>query len=102
MFFGLFKRGPKKSPGKKQEVEGTVVGDVTHYFAHCKACVIKLKGPLKINDVVRFIGHTTDFKQKVTSMQIDRKPIESATSGAEIGLLVKKRVRIADKVYKVS
>ena len=33
-------------------------------------------------------------------MQIDREPIKKATKGKEVGIRVKKRVRITDKVYK--
>jgi len=34
-------------------------------------------------------------------MQIDNTPIKTAKKGDEIGLLVKKRTRAGDSVYKV-
>lgn len=81
--------------------QGKVIGKVTHYFPKVRAAVIKMKAPLVIGDVVKIKGHTTDFKQKVTSMQIDRVPITAAKKGDEIGLLVASRVRGNDVVYKV-
>ena len=38
---------------------------------------------------------------KVSSLQIDRTPVEKGSKGDEIGILVKARVRINDKVYKL-
>ena len=95
MIFGLFKR--KEKDEKLEEM-----GEVTHYFPHVKAAVVKIKeGTLSIGDVVRIKGHTTDFKEKVTSLQVNHKPITRATKGKEIGLKVKKRVREGDKIYKI-
>jgi len=104
MLFGLFKKKPPKSAqqgAKKAEVEQELVGDVIHYFGHCKAAVMKLVKPLSKGDVIHIKGHTTDFTQKITSMQVDGKPIDSAGKGQEIGLQVKSRVRSTDKVYRV-
>lgn len=105
MIFGFFKKKPAKSAdgvAVKAEVEGEVLGAIAHYFSHSRAGVIKLEGPLGAGDTIRIVGHTTDFKQKVGSMQIDGKPISSAKKGDEVGLLVKKRVRVHDTVYKIS
>lgn len=79
-----------------------LVGIITHYFPHVKAGVIKIKkGSISVGDSLHIKGHTTDFIQKTNSLQIDRKPIQSATKGKEIGLLVKSRVRHNDKVYRL-
>ncbi len=86
--------------GKKARRE-VQVGAVNHYFPHVKAAVFKVKRAIAVGDVVLFQGHTTSFKQKITSMQIDRQPIQKARPGQEIGLQVKKRVRIHDKVLLV-
>jgi len=78
------------------------VGEITHYFPHVNAGVIKVSaGEISIGDTLEIKGHTTDFKQKIKSMQIDHVPVEKARKGDEIGLLVKKRVRTGDAVYKV-
>ncbi len=82
--------------------KGTLIGKVSHYFPHVKAgaIIIESRGGLAVGDNIRIKGHTTDFKQDIASMQIDRNPIEKASKGQEIGILVKSRVRIHDKVYK--
>ena len=89
----------KKRPAKKGQAN--LVGEVTHYFPKVRAAVLKAKLPLAKGDMIQVKGHTTDFKQKVTSMQIERVPIDLAKKGDEIGLLVDSRVRRGDKVTKI-
>ncbi|MFC1807612.1 translation elongation factor-like protein [Candidatus Omnitrophota bacterium] len=102
MILGLFKkRKPRKISKEEAVVEGELIGKVTHYFTSCKAGVIKLKKPLAVGDKICVDGHTTKFKQKVSSMQVDGKAISSANKGKEVGVRVKSRVRINDAVYKL-
>ncbi|RKY31589.1 MAG: translation elongation factor-like protein [Candidatus Omnitrophota bacterium] len=82
-------------------MKGKEVGIITHYFPQVRAAVVKMKAPLAIGDSIKIKGHTTDFTQNVSSMQIDRVPISVAKKGQEIGLLVESRVRGNDVVYKV-
>ncbi|MDP8260921.1 MAG: hypothetical protein P9M01_01085 [Candidatus Kappaea frigidicola] len=78
-----------------------LIGNVVHYFPKVKVAVIKIKkGPLLEGDIIYIKGHTTDIKMKISSMQIDCKPIKKATKGKEVGVRVKKRARITDKVYR--
>ncbi|MDP2904949.1 MAG: hypothetical protein Q8O22_01430 [Candidatus Omnitrophota bacterium] len=96
------KSAAKRKTAAAQEVlKEPVVGVVTHYFPHVKAAVVKMKKELSAGDDIRIKGHTTDFKQQVTSLQIDRQPIDTAKKGQEIGLMVKSRVRQHDLVYKL-
>ena len=75
--------------------------EVTHYFPHVNAAVLKIKtGDIRIGDELLFKGHTTDFKQKVVSMQIDHKPVLIAKKGDDFGVEVKSRVRAGDQVFK--
>ncbi len=87
----------------KPQVDSMIkVGEVTHYFPHVKAAaLLVLKDSIIIGDEVYIKGHTTDFKEKIVSMQVDRVPVQEGKKGQEIGLLVKKRVRIGDSVYKL-
>lgn len=80
---------------------GNIIGKITHYFPHVKAAVIKLSAPLSVGDKIKIKGHTTDFTQVISSMQMDRVDITTAKSGQEIGLLVNSRVRQHDIVSKV-
>ena len=78
------------------------IGVVTHYFSHVEAAVIKMtRGSLSQGDTIFIKGHTTDFKEKINSMQLDHAPIANAVAGQEIGLKVKKKVREHDVVYKL-
>lgn len=78
-----------------------LMGEITHFFPKVSAAVfVVANSGLKVGDTIKIVGHTTDFTQQVGSMQIDRKPIELAEKGDEIGLAVKMRVRRKDKVYK--
>jgi translation elongation factor EF-1alpha len=77
------------------------VGEVTHFFPHVSAGVVKLTRELKVGDMVHIKGHTTDFKQTIDSMQLEHVPINEAKKGQEIGLQVKDKVRIGDIVYKL-
>ena len=88
----------KKPQGEKLEK----IGEVTHYFPKVKAAaVLILKNSLKIGDGIYIKGHTTDFKEKVASMQMDHVSVQEGKKGDEIGLLVKSRVRLGDSVYRI-
>lgn len=78
------------------------VGVITHYFPKVDAAVVKLtKGVISIGDNIVIKGHTSDFKEKVTSIQLDHAPIQNAEQGMEIGLKVKSKVREHDVIYKI-
>lgn len=76
------------------------IGTVSHYYDHIGVAVVKLSKPLKIGDKIQVKGHTTDFKQKVESMQIEHDKITEAKKGQEIGLKVAEKVRQNDKILK--
>ena len=77
------------------------IAKIFSYFTHVGVAAMKLDAPLKVGDTIHVKGHTTDFKQKVDSMQIDRKDVKAAKKGDDIGIKVKDRVRPNDVVYKV-
>ncbi len=77
------------------------LGIVTHYFGNIGVAVIKLSQPLAAGDSVFIKGATTDFSQKVTSMQIEHEAVQKAKKGQSIGLKVNARVREGDAVFKV-
>jgi len=95
-------KAAKKVSKKQAELGLEKIGEVSHYFPHVKAAAVLItKNSLKVGDEIYIKGHTTDFKEKVDSIQLDHVPIEEGKKGQEIGLLVKLRVRIGDGVYKV-
>jgi len=79
------------------------IGIVEHFFTNVNVAAIRITGgELKSGDTIHFVGSTTDFEQKIDSMQIDRKPVEMVKSGDDVGIKVKDRVREQDIVYKIS
>jgi len=78
------------------------VGVVTHYFGHLSVAAVRLEGSLRVGDTVRILGHTSDFRQRVDSMQLEHQPVSEAAGGQEIGLRVIEHAREHDVVYKVS
>ena len=75
------------------------IGKITHFFAKPSAAVLKLDKKLKLGDEIHIKGHTTDFTEKVDSIQIEHKEVESAKKGDNAAILVKERVRKGDEVY---
>ena len=96
----VLKKKPIKAKKALKKLKGNVIGIITHYFPKVRAAVIKLKAPLAVGDTIKIKGHTTDFTQTITSMQIDRVPIDKAKKGDEIGILVNSRARQHDTVSK--
>jgi hypothetical protein len=76
------------------------IGHITHFFPKISVAVIELKETLKAGDTIMIKGPTTDFEQKVDSMQIEHKSVPKAEAGQSIGLKVAERVRETDVVYK--
>jgi hypothetical protein len=76
------------------------IGVVSNYFEHVSVAAIKLDAPLKIGDTIEFRGGEVDFEQKVDSMQIQHKQVQSAKKGDEIGMKVTGKVRKDYKVFK--
>lgn len=97
----------KKTKAKRQPrmvriaLAALPTAEVTHYFPHVNAAVLKIKtGEIRIGDELLFKGHTTNFKQKVISMQIDHQSVMIAKKGDDFGVEVKSRVRAGDLVFK--
>ncbi len=79
-----------------------LVGTVTHYFGKPRVAGIEITdGELTVGDTIHIAGHTSDFSQRVDSMQIEHASVESAAPGDQIGIQVSERVREHDKVYRV-
>jgi hypothetical protein len=78
------------------------VGTITHYFSKPEVGVAKLTADIKIGDVLHFRGHTTDFEQEITSMQVDHAGVEGAAAGTEVAFKLDERVRKGDEVYRVT
>ena len=79
------------------------VGIVVKFFAKPSVAAIEVTdGTVKQGDTLRYKGHTTDFTDKVGSIEIDNQPVEEAKAGDLIGVKVKERVRENDLIYKIT
>lgn len=82
--------------------EEVPVGSVSIFFAKPSVAAIDItSGSLSVGDTIRIKGATTNFEQKIESMEIDRKPVPTAAAGQSVGIKVKERVRPHDKVFKL-
>jgi hypothetical protein len=77
------------------------IGHVTHFYTRIRVAVLQLDAAVETGDFVHFLGHTTDFTQRVDSMEIEHQKIASAEPGQEVALKVISRVRAGDTVFKI-
>ncbi len=78
------------------------IGQITHYYNRLGVAVLELSNDLKVGDVVHIVGHTTNFSQRVESMEIEHRQVQSVGPGVEAALKVVERVRQGDIIYKVT
>ncbi len=82
-------------------MSGNRVGNVTHYYDHLNVAVLTLSESIHVGEMLHFLGHSTDFKQEITSLQIEHKSVEEAKPGADVAIKVIQRVHPNDGVFKI-
>lgn len=80
---------------------GVRIGKVTHYFDHLNVAVLALTEAIRVGDTLHFLGHSTDFKQEVSSLQIEHKAVNEAKPGEDVAMKVLQRVHPNDGVFKI-
>ena len=118
------KRAPRKKPARKAKTRvsrkpapkpvkpqspppaappGDRVGVVTHYFGHLSVAVVKLDPgtSLRVGDNIHIKGHTSDFAQRVDSLQVGHAAVEQVGPDDDFGLKVVDHAREHDVVYRV-
>lgn len=89
-------------PPARPAPAGKRIGVVTHYFGHVSVAIVRLEsGTLRVGDMIHIQGHTTDFKQKVESLQVDHLPASEVGPKDDFGLKVVEHAREHDVVFKV-
>jgi putative protease len=78
-----------------------IIGVVGHYYNNIGVATITLEGQLAVGDTIHIKGHTTDFTQKIESIQIEHKNVARAKEGDDIGIKVKEHAKKYDVAYKV-
>ena len=82
---------------------GERIGIVTHYFSHIAVAVLKLDpdARLRVGDNIRIQGHTTDFSQRIESLQVDHAPVPEVGPKDDFGVKVREHAREHDVVYRI-
>jgi hypothetical protein len=91
------------SPPPPPPPPGERIGAVTHYFSHLSVAVVKLDPgtTLRVGDKIHVRGHTSDFGQRVESLQVGHAPVNEVGPNDDFGLKVIEHAREHDVVYKV-
>ena len=77
------------------------IGKVVHYYDKLGVAIIDLsKGGLKVGDEVKFKHGEEEFSQKVESLQVDHKDVDSVKKGDSFGVKVDKPTKPGTEVYK--
>lgn len=88
-------------PAKPAPAPEEHVGTVEHYYPKVKAAAVKLDADLKLGDTIHIKGHSDDYTEKVTSMQLDHEPIQAGHPGESVGVHVPVKVHEHSEVTKV-
>lgn len=94
---------PKPPSPPQRPTPGVRVGIVTHYYGQPSVAIVKLEsGSLRVGDTIHFQGHTSDFSQRVESLQVEHAAVNEVGPNDDFGIKVLQHVREHDVVYKVT
>ena len=75
---------------------------MTHYFGHLGVAAVRLeRGNLRVGDMIHIRGHTSDFSQRVTSLQVEHQQVTEVGPNDDFATKVIAHAREHDVVYKV-
>ena len=80
----------------------SAIGTVTHYSGHLNVAVLQLTDRLKVGETIHISGQTTDFTQKVASMEVNHHRVVIVEPGEDVALKVVEPVREHDTIYRVT
>jgi putative protease len=81
---------------------GERIGVVTHYYGNLLVAIVKLEaGSLRVGDSIHIRGHTSDFSQRVESLQVEHASVNEVGPHDEFGIKVVQHARAHDVVYKL-
>jgi GTPase len=76
-----------------------IIGNVTHYYTDLNVATVMITdGELHLGDMIHVEGHTSDFLQKIGSMELDHNSVEVAKPGDIVGIATDKYAREHDIV----
>ena len=89
-----------RSP-RQQAQEKVLIGTVEGFFSKINVVAIKLSSNLKVGDTIEIGDEESSVRQRITSMQIDRKDVTEAAPGESVGIKLNYKVPEGSSVYKV-
>jgi hypothetical protein len=94
---------PLPSRPPQPTAEQQRIGVVTHYYSHLSVVAMQLEPgtTLRVGDIIHIHGHTTDFTQKVESLEVNHAPVTEVGPNDDFGLKVSEHAREHDIVNKV-
>jgi len=93
---------PKPASPPEQPAPGERIGVVTHYYGNLLVAIVKLEaGTLRVGDSIHIRGHTSDFSQRVESLQVEHAAVNEVGPNDEFGIKVVQHAREHDVVYKL-
>lgn len=79
-----------------------LIGKVVHYYDKLGVAIVDLaSGGIKAGDEVKFKRGDEEFTQKIESLQVDHKEVDSVKKGDSFGLKVDKPTKVGTEVYLV-
>jgi putative protease len=94
---------PGIAPTKEHHVAEVEVGTVNKYFDKIGVGMVQVtQGELAVGDTIHIKGKSTDLTATISSMQVQRQPVQTAKPGDEAGIKLDSKVRQNDKVFKVT
>jgi putative protease len=78
-----------------------LIGTVEQFFDSISVAAIKLSEELRVGDIIEMGNEEDAVRQKVTSMQIDRKNVDSATEGDSVGIKTRHKIDAGSCVYRI-
>lgn len=90
------------TPPAQPAPPGKRIGVVTHYYSHLSVATLRLEsGTLRVGDMIHIRGHTTDFSQRVESLEVNHAPATEVGPNDDFALKVVQHAREHDVVYKL-
>jgi len=77
------------------------VGRVEHFFSKINVVALHLTGTLRVGDTIEIDTEDGPVRARVSEMQIDRKDVEVATYGDDVGIKVDRQVSEGSDVFLV-
>ena len=93
----------KAMPPAQPPAPGERIGVVTHYYGNVSVAIVKLDPgvTLRLGEQIHIRGHTSDFAQRVESLQVEHAQVTEVGPQDDFGIKVRDHAREHDVVYRV-